>query len=1131
MSNTSDRDNRLYEALAVYYEAANPDRAALLAAYPDLADALAEHFAEQDRLSAMAAPLRPLPTGESPTTPRSADGKSELPPVGDSVHYFGDYELIRELARGGMGVVFEARQVSLNRPVALKMILTGVLASDDDRRRFRLEAEAVANLDHPHIVPIHEVGEHAGFSYFSMKLIPGGSLATRLGDFVDRPRDAARVVAIVARAVHHAHQRGILHRDLKPSNVLLDAEGLPHVVDFGLAKRTKTVGELTATGAVLGTPAYMAPEQAMGKRALVTIATDVYGLGAILYTLLAGKAPFGGDSVIDTLEQVKLRVPDPPSGPNREVARDLQTICLKCLEKDPARRYATAEALATDLDRYLRGEPIAARRVGRAERTWLWAKRRPAIAALSAATVFAVLAGTSGVIAVQARANRILSGKNTELAKTIGLLDQERNRAKSREQQAIDAVKRFRDAVTNEPRLKNSAELEELRKRLLKEPLEFFKSLREQLEADHDTRPEALESLASAALELGTLTREIGDQENALGAYQEARAIHERLARENPTVTRFQIKLAGSHNDIGNLLRVTGKPVEALAAYEQARVIRERLARESPTVSAFQSDLAGSHINIGNLLGDSGKPAEALAAYEQARAIQERLARENPTVTEFQSELAKSHNNIGILLREAGTPAEALAAHEQARVIQGRLARENPTVTRFQSDLAASRYNIANLLSEAGKLGEALAAHDQALAIRMRLARENPSVTEFQDALAESHFFIGFLLSATGKPAEALATHELARAIRVRLARENPTVTQFQSALAASHNDIGSLLRETGKPAEALAAFEEARAIRVRLAREHPESPDYASNVGGCLNNLALIDLEAGRFSMGCDRLREAIVWQKRALSVNPRHPTYRQFLRNHLTNLIRAASGLSNAEEIAAAQRELDELDASDPAKLALDARLNSVLRGEEVKTNAERLQLAYHAYERARYSASARLFAEALEREPNLAGDRQRQHAYNAACSAARAAGLKTDIAQPSAVQAVATTGPVARERANQTERPQQPLSATKRRKLRNQARSWLQDELAIWAKMFETANEQQRAFIAATLKHWFQDPDLISVRGTSSLDALPDDERQHWRSLWDEVRNLLKRAAGEPHPHDGRAMPNGTDAFALH
>jgi eukaryotic-like serine/threonine-protein kinase len=1128
MSDPSDRDNRLYEALAVYYEAANPDRAAVLAAYADLADALAEHFAEQDRLSAMAAPLRPVPTAESRTTPLSANGESALPTIGDSVHYFGDYELIRELARGGMGVVFEARQVSLNRPVALKMILTGVLASDDDRRRFRLEAEAVANLDHPHIVPIHEVGEHAGFSYFSMKLIPGGSLATGLCKFIDRPRDAARVAATVARAVHHAHQRGILHRDLKPSNVLLDAEGSPHVVDFGLAKRTKTGGELTATGAVLGTPAYMAPEQAMGKRGLVTIATDVYGLGAILYTLLAGKAPFGGDSVIETLEQVKLRVPEPPSGPNREVARDLQTICLKCLEKDPARRYATAESLALDLERYLCGEPIAARRVGRVERTWLWAKRRPAIAALSATTALAVLVGTSGVIAVQARANRTLKGKNTELAKTIGLLDHERNRAKAREQQAIEAVKRFRDAVTNEPRLKNSVELEELRKRLLKEPLEFFKSLRAQLEADHDTRTEALEALARAVFELGHLTREIGNQEDTLVAYLDARAIRERLARENPTVTRFQSDLANSHNNIGVVFRKTGKLAEALTAYEQARAIRERLARENPNVTQSQSEMASSHNNIGVVLGDTGKPAEELAAYEQARAIQERLARENPNVTQVQSDLANSHNAIGILLRETGKPTEALANHALERAIRERLARENPTVAQFQSYLAKSHADIGLVLKETGKPAEALAAYEQARTIQERLARENPTVTQLQSTLATIHNHIGILRQETGKPTEALVAHKEAQSIRARLARENPSVTQFQFDLASSHNNIGSLLSDTGKPDEAMAAHEQARPILMRLAQEHPESPDYASVLGGNLNNLAVIDLDAGRFSRARDRLREAVVWQKRAISVNPRHPMYRQFLRNHLTNLVSTASGLSNAEELAAAQRELDELDASDPAKLALDARLNSVLRGGAVKTNAERLQLAYHANERKRFSASARLFAEALDCEPNLADDRAGQHAYNAACAAALAAAAK-GVDQPSAVQFASIAVAPGRASARQTEQSEKPPTDTERRKLRNQSRSWLRAELAIWAKLLATANEQQRAFIVATLKHWLQDGDLISVRDTSALDALPDDERRQWRTIWNEVRNLLNRAASWPHPRDGQAMPNGADAFA--
>ncbi len=301
---------------------------------------------------------------------------------------FGDYELLEELARGGMGVIYKACQLSANRVVALKLILAGELATEAEVRRFRQEAEAVANLDHPHIVPLYDIAEHQGQHYFSMKLAEGGSLATRKDDF-RTDKKAAALIATAARAVHHAHQRGILHRDLKPANILLDADGRALVTDFGLAKRVDQPGLSQQHSGIVGTPSYMAPEQARGERGLTT-AVDVYGLGAVLYELLTGQPPFEKGNVFDTLLLVMEQPPTTPRSLNRSINADLQTICMKCLEKDPKRRYGSAEALADDLERWLRGEPIRARPVGRLERAVKWARRRPSVAALVVVSVLAL---------------------------------------------------------------------------------------------------------------------------------------------------------------------------------------------------------------------------------------------------------------------------------------------------------------------------------------------------------------------------------------------------------------------------------------------------------------------------------------------------------------------------------------------------------------------------------------------------------------------------------------------------------------------------------------------------------------------------------------------------------------------
>jgi predicted Ser/Thr protein kinase len=271
------------------------------------------------------------------------------------------YEILGELGRGGMGVVYKAKQDGLHRLVALKMVLSGAHAAEAERQRFKIEAEAAAALQHPNIVQIYEIGEQDGHPYCALELCPGGSLRNRLNGTPIPPRDAARLIEQLARGTHVAHRAGIVHRDLKPGNVLLTADGTPKITDFGLAKRAGSDSDLTATGAIMGTPAYMAPEQAAGRGKYVGPAADIYSLGAMLYECLTGGPPFRADTPLDTLVQVVEHTPTPPQMLNPKVDGDLATICLKCLEKDPARRYESAEALADDLHRYQNGDSISAR--------------------------------------------------------------------------------------------------------------------------------------------------------------------------------------------------------------------------------------------------------------------------------------------------------------------------------------------------------------------------------------------------------------------------------------------------------------------------------------------------------------------------------------------------------------------------------------------------------------------------------------------------------------------------------------------------------------------------------------------------------------------------------------------------
>jgi WD40 repeat protein/tetratricopeptide (TPR) repeat protein len=453
------------------------------------------------RLTALRAVYRALDTASNP--PEDAEpatvgpGQTQDPIPDTFIPRVPGFEVLGELGRGGMGVVYKARQTRLGRLVALKMIRAGLYAGSDDIARFRAEAEAVARLQHPNIVQIHEVGEAAGRPFFSLEYVEGGSLADRLDGTPWSGKQAAELVEKLARAVAHAHQRGILHRDLKPANVLLTPENRPKVTDFGLAKRLAAEpgapapglahAGLTQTGAIVGTPSYMPPEQAAGTRSLTT-AVDVYALGAILYELLTGRPPFRGATPVDTVLQVLSEEPVSPRRLQPKVARDLDTICLKCLEKTPENRYRSAMDLADDLGRFLAGQPIQARPIGKVERCWRWCRRNPALAGLTAASVVLVLVA---LLAVSIGLwNVSLEQQETSRQRDHAL--QERQRAERKEQEAVRLRKQ-------EARARRLAEKERtraqahLRESLIRQAQAFHQS------TQADRRQMSLAALCQAA--------------------------------------------------------------------------------------------------------------------------------------------------------------------------------------------------------------------------------------------------------------------------------------------------------------------------------------------------------------------------------------------------------------------------------------------------------------------------------------------------------------------------------------------------------------------------------------------------------------------------------------------------------
>jgi tetratricopeptide (TPR) repeat protein/tRNA A-37 threonylcarbamoyl transferase component Bud32 len=512
---------------------------------------------------------------------RTTSGKVRGEQIGPEVP---GYVILEVIGRGGMGVVYKARHHRLDRLVALKMVLSGAHASPEQLARFTIESQAVAQLLHPGIVQIYEVGEHDGLPYFSLEFVAGGSLANKIGDKPQPAREAAAMVHDLAVAMREAHRHHIIHRDLKPANVLLTPDGHPKITDFGLAKRLDADSQQTQTGATMGTPSYMAPEQAMGHTHQIGPLSDLYALGVILYEMLVGRPPFQGASPLETIELARSQEPVPPIRLQPKIPVDLETICLKCLQKDPLKRYADAAALAEDLQRFLEGRPILARPVGAVERLARWCRRNPKIAAL-AATVALLLAT---VTAVSSYAAISLDRYNAEFAA--------RKAAEKNEQAAINA--RNLEAVARQKESEARAKVE--------------KALRE-----------------GAGLEekLGDLYVALGEDRAGREHYDRAMAIREAIVREHPGNYPAERDRLLSYNKLGTFYLLQLKnPAGARVYYEKALAGFESQLGAEPESLLAKEDLAITHYYVATAALRAGDRKPAALHYKACLDIREKLA-------------------------------------------------------------------------------------------------------------------------------------------------------------------------------------------------------------------------------------------------------------------------------------------------------------------------------------------------------------------------------------------------------------------------------------------------------------------------------------------------------------------------
>ena len=734
------------------------------------------------------------------------------------------FEILGELGRGGMGIVYRARQLSADRVVALKVVRTDVLASlplasqASTLERFRHEAQAAAKLEHDNLVSVYEVGEAGNRAYYAMKYVAGKSLHALVKDGPLENRRAAKYLEPVARALHLAHQHGILHRDLKPHNILVDERSdRPLLTDFGLAKFLERQHDLTVAGEVMGTPSYMSPEQALDP-SKVSAAADVYSLGATLYHVLTGRAPFVSASMAETIRQIFDDEPVPVWVLNPAVDRDLETICLKCLEKDPAKRYTSAEALADDLARYLEGRPIVARPVGPIERSWRWCRRNPRVASLLA------LVATLAVTAVTA----IVVGY---VQTTAALAESER-----RLDQALEVVN---DLFTrfSEDELLDEPGMQPLRHDLLNRALTHYNDLLSHSRGNARVQDE----VAAAQFRVGRITDLIGAPDAARFHLDTARKMQEELLAAQPDDLKRLRALADTLNALGSLHSERKEPDEALKSYSRAAEIRGRMVAAQKDNAEFRRLLANTWMNLGIVAGEQEDATRAAAEMDRAQTLRLELLRADSQFSKARRDLAMGYYQLAKLkLRQEERKPDEAAAHLQSAIEQfALLPPDDARSLRNRYFLAVCHRSLAAIQESQEQFEQALASYERASEPMETLAVGNPDVPLYHRELAVLALQKAVLYEDRGDLASARAAWlQMLRSAR-SLAARDPDDVDCRIDLATALAGIGGLELLAQHTAQAVEPLREARDLLKKLTAELPEDPNLKQQLADAEANLA----------------------------------------------------------------------------------------------------------------------------------------------------------------------------------------------------------------------------------------------------------------------------------------------------